>query len=80
MIFLNHAHNSREKARNAKLIIDMSGPTTKIQNPDEPNEDPKKFTFDYSYWSHDGGKEESDGLLVQDSSHPNGKKFATQVS
>lgn len=47
-------HNSREKARNAKLIIDMNGNTTTISDPEAPNEEPRKFNFDYSYWSHDG--------------------------
>ncbi|XP_011668890.1 kinesin-like protein KIF28P isoform X2 [Strongylocentrotus purpuratus] len=46
--------NSREKARNAKLIIDMNGNTTTISDPEAPNEEPRKFNFDYSYWSHDG--------------------------
>ncbi|XP_071088999.1 kinesin-like protein KIF28 isoform X1 [Haliotis cracherodii] len=55
--------NQREKDRQAKLIIKMQGKMTMIINPDGNNEDPKKFSFDYSYWSHDGYLEE-DGLLV----------------
>ena len=39
----------------------------------------KSFTFDYSYWSHDGSKEEKDGYSAPDPSHPNGKKFCDQV-
>ncbi len=79
-VCLNHSHNSREKARNAKLIVDMNGPTTKLQDPEAPNDDPKKFNFDFSYWSHDGFNEDANGLLTADPSHPNGKKFADQVS
>ena len=30
-MFLNISHNSREKARNATLIIDMKGPTSYIK-------------------------------------------------
>ena len=57
-------HNSREKARNAVLIIDMQGNTTTIKDPSAPDVEPKKFTFDFSYWSHDGFNErESDGYL-----------------
>jgi len=70
--------NSREKARNAKLIIDMSGPQTKISNPDAPDEEPRVFNFDHSYWSHDGFTEDAGGLLQADMSHPSGKKFADQ--
>jgi hypothetical protein len=56
----------------------MQGATTSITDPSD--NDKKKFTFDYSYWSHDGCKEESNGYYGADSSHPNGRKFADQVS
>ena len=46
--------NGREKDRNAKCIIEMNGPATKIRNPEEPKAEPKNFAFDFSYWSHDG--------------------------
>jgi len=54
--------NSREKERNAELIVDMSGNSTVLTrpamlrvNPTAPPtpEDEKKFTFDHSYWSFD---------------------------
>ena len=51
--------NKREIARNAKMIIGMKGATTTIRNPE--NDEEKSFTFDYSYWSFDGSKEEPDG-------------------
>jgi len=54
--------NVREKNRNAKLIIEMVGNTTKILNPDKKSSD-KEFYFDYSYWSHDGYQERDDGYL-----------------
>ena len=71
--------NKREVGRNAKLIIEMSGNTTTITNPDNPAET-KTFAFDHSYWSFDGFKEEEDGYCSQDSSHKNGKKFSDQVN
>ncbi|KAL5010885.1 hypothetical protein ScPMuIL_013190 [Solemya velum] len=55
----------------------MQGATTTITDPNA-SEPPKKFTFDYSYWSHDGCKEESNGFFGPDTSHPNGRKFADQ--
>lgn len=57
-------HNSREKQRNATIIIDMQGKSTTIKDPSAPEIEPKKFTFDYSYWSHDGFVERDDGYLA----------------
>ena len=37
----------------------MLGPMTTVINPE--NGDEKKFTFDYSYWSHDGESARDDG-------------------
>lgn len=55
--------NKRERARNATLIIGMEGQTTTIFDPEQPD-DVRKFTFDYSYWSHDGSKELEDGYFA----------------
>lgn len=55
--------NSREKARNAVLIIKMQGNSTYIADPANPDQEPRKFAFDYSYWSHDAFKERDDGYL-----------------
>ena len=55
----------------------MNGPTTTITDPSSGEE--KKFTFDYSYWSFDGYKEEKNGYCAPDSKHPNGKKFCDQA-
>ncbi|XP_067934246.1 kinesin-like protein KIF28 [Watersipora subatra] len=66
--------NQREKDRNAKCIINMNGQNTTIANPDTPKEEPKTFAFDYSYWSHDGFTEDSEGVL-----NPiPGSKYASQ--
>ncbi|XP_063722151.1 kinesin-like protein KIF28 [Symsagittifera roscoffensis] len=64
--------NSREKSMNAKLIIKMSGKTTYITNP--ADNEKKDFAFDYSYWSHDGFKEDGEGNLLKDG----GSNYATQ--
>ncbi|XP_021365706.1 kinesin-like protein KIF28P isoform X2 [Mizuhopecten yessoensis] len=66
--------NSREIARNAKVIIGMSGKTTTIQDPENMSTDPRPFAFDFSYWSHDEFKENSDGYL-----EPTGSKYADQT-
>ena len=42
----------------------MKGESTYLTNPDDPSEEPKKFTFDFSYWSHDGFEEKPDGYLA----------------
>ena len=36
-----------------KCCVRMNGPTTEIV---DPNGQPRPFTFDYSFWSHDGFK------------------------
>jgi len=45
--------NQREKDLNANVCIQMQGPTTVITNPKDP-EIQTTFTFDESFWSHDG--------------------------
>lgn len=70
--------NKRELGRNAKNCVEMNGKVTKITNPND-NKETKSFTFDFSYWSHDGFKEEKNGYHAPDSSHKNGKQFCDQV-
>ena len=70
--------NKREIGRNAKLIVDMNGNTTTIWDP-KNTDDRKKFTFDHSYWSFDGSKDDKTGYTASDPSHKNGKKFCDQV-
>ncbi|XP_078662503.1 kinesin-like protein KIF28 isoform X2 [Branchiostoma floridae x Branchiostoma belcheri] len=60
--------NKRERERNATLIVEMKGPTTVLNDPSGENE-PKRFTFDYSYWSHDSFKEEASGYLAPAKPH-----------
>lgn len=70
----------REKQRNSKRIVDIEQNTVAIYSSKYGTQDePKKFTFDYSYWSHDGFKRRSeDGVNVPDISHPNGTKYVGQ--
>lgn len=64
--------NQREKDRGAKLVVDMVGNTTIIKHPKGEIE-PKKFSFDFSYWSHDGFKEDEHGYM-----HPDDPKYCDQ--
>ena len=61
----------------------MKGQTTTIANPDNP-EDIKKFSFDHSYWSHDGAEKLESGYfkpkdgtsyIGQVSTHKNSEKI-----
>mmetsp|Transcript_104254 Transcript_104254/g.185262 ORF Transcript_104254/g.185262 Transcript_104254/m.185262 type:complete len:1108 (+) Transcript_104254:58-3381(+) len=72
--------NDRERGLNAQLCVDMDGPMTILQNPPELAEEsgkgkePKKFTFDASFWSHDGFETDAKGY-----SHAvSGSKYADQ--
>lgn len=51
--------NSREKDIGCKLSVDMNGPTTTLINPEDNKT--REFSFDYSFWSHDGFEEDSRG-------------------
>ena len=53
----------------------MIGKTTEIKDPQNMDGEPRKFTFDFSYWSHDGFEEKSDGYL-----EPADPSYADQVS
>lgn len=53
----------------------MHGHSTSIFDPTQPNAEPKKFSFDYSYWSHDGFSENTDGYLA-----PESADYADQVT
>jgi len=44
--------NRRETELKSKLIVDMKDKTTIITNPETGEK--KDFTFDFSFWSHDG--------------------------
>ncbi|KAI6241485.1 putative tRNA N6-adenosine threonylcarbamoyltransferase [Aphelenchoides fujianensis] len=65
--------NDREKERNAQLVIDMpNDQVTEIKDPNNPNDQPKRFTFDHSYWSHSGYKS-ANGYF-----QPTSSKYADQ--
>eukprot|EP00049_Salpingoeca_infusionum_P003564 m.67919 g.67919 ORF g.67919 m.67919 type:complete len:228 (-) comp12180_c0_seq3:3141-3824(-) len=66
--------NDREKQRKAVLCIKMEGKQTTIFRQHEGKKEERKFTFDYSYWSHDGYKETPEQLLV-----PVGANYADQA-
>uniref|UniRef100_T1ISP8 Kinesin-like protein n=1 Tax=Strigamia maritima TaxID=126957 RepID=T1ISP8_STRMM len=54
-----------------------AGKLTKLTHP-QKSDKVNKFTFDYSYWSFDGCKEDQNGYFRPDNQHPNGNKFADQ--
>jgi len=52
--------NSREKELGCKLCVDMAGSTTVLMSPND-EEKKRDFTFDYSFWSHDGFETDENG-------------------
>jgi len=54
--------NEREMKQNAEVCVKMEGPTTTIIDPATGKGKP--YTFDYSFWSHDGFTEREDGYWV----------------
>ena len=55
-------YNQREKDLQCRLCVEMMGPTTRLFDADDP-EKHRDFTFDYSFWSHDGFEELENGYL-----------------
>ena len=51
-------YNQRELDLNCTKCIDMNGNTTTII---DENGAPRDFTFDYSFWSHDGFEFDENG-------------------
>jgi len=67
-------YSERETNRAAQLIVQMDGQTTILVNPKNIKDQPKTFTFDHSYWSHDQFTVRDDGCC-----EPSGSKYADQV-
>lgn len=63
----------------AELIVEMNGPTTILKEPDNPNAEPRKFAFDYSYWSFDGSRERPDGYFEPDP-NKSSRNYCDQVT
>ena len=63
--------NSREKERESECIIDMPGNNQTVIKDELGRE--KKFTFDHSFWSHDGFRTLENGYL-----EPEDDKYADQ--
>lgn len=55
--------NQREKDLGAKCCVKMNGPTTAIVDPETGKDRP--YTFDYSFWSHDGFVDNAEGYSCQ---------------
>lgn len=54
--------NSQDSTLNSKCIVQMNGPMTTIIDPVTGQARP--FTFDYSFYSHDGFVTDKDGINV----------------
>jgi len=52
-----------EREQGSKVCVRMNGPTTAIFDPATGDERP--FTFDYSFWSHDGFETNEEGVFVK---------------
>ena len=71
----------REKSKNNKRIVDIEQNTVALYSAKSgaAQDEPKRFTFDYSYWSHDGFKRRpEDGVNVADLEAPTGSKYVGQ--
>ena len=72
--------SDRELGKNCqKCVIEMDGPKTIIQDPVTGQKRP--FTFDYSFWSHDGYEEPPSGsgpLVAKTDEHGNKSDYADQ--
>ena len=53
----------------------MENNSTYLSDPKETKKEPRKFTFDHSYWSHDGSETTENGYLRPMTSH-----YTDQVS
>ena len=54
--------NEREKNLKAVCCIEMNGSKTSILDEDGK---PRDFSFDYSFWSHDGFNTREDGFMIK---------------
>ncbi|KAL8440063.1 hypothetical protein Efla_004047 [Eimeria flavescens] len=55
--------SEREKNMNAKLCVNMAGNSTTIDSFEDSKDGQKTFSFDYSYWSHDGFEVDETGYF-----------------
>lgn len=72
VVFFNYSHNQREKNREAKLVLKANGPTVTLVDPKSSSK--RNFTFDHTYWSHDGFEEDETGYM-----YPVNSGYADQV-
>ena len=70
--------NEREISMQARPCVVMNANQTIITDPEpaDPQAADKTFTFDYSFWSHDGFVTREDGVMEPDSE---GSPYADQV-
>lgn len=68
----------KERQRNNRRIVDIQQNTVALYNANNSDTAFKKFTFDYSYWSHDGFRKDTNGVNIPDPAHANSEKYISQ--
>lgn len=68
----------KEKQKKNRRIIEIEKNTVLLQNPKHSSDRHKRFTFDYSYWSHDGFMKNELGVNISDPNDPHGSKYVDQ--
>jgi hypothetical protein len=67
-----------EREQGSKVCVKMDGESTCLYNPNDadPEVNQRDFTFDYSFWSHDGFKADENGISVPDPAAQSLGKYA----
>lgn len=73
--FLNMTKNKREKAKGCRRTVSMIDNATFVHDPSDELSPPRQFSYDYSYWSHDGFELSRTGYFKPS----DGSKYADQV-
>ncbi|XP_077095110.1 kinesin-like protein KIF28 isoform X4 [Siphateles boraxobius] len=68
--------NKRERDAGSRCVISMTSNNISIQDPRNP-QNSRTFTFDYTYWSHNGFSRNKDGLFVPEEAC---SRYADQTS
>lgn len=73
--------NQREEDLNCRLCVEMVGNLTRLFDADDPEHGKQRdYTFDYSFWSHDGFEVDERGYFKYPCSHPERRPRSTRTS
>ncbi len=67
--------NERQKFLGCICCVEMKDNTTVVYENKQKNKKQHYFTFDYSFWSHDGFQTREDGLMI-----PTSDKYIDQIA